>query len=108
MAAVSATRRHAARAPKIRTRAAIDPYRATDAAVCPDGKLEVGGAWSSRTTFGRGRWTTSVVMTKIVTSPTITATTNSGSRHLLNTSAAVTTTIAASTVTGSVDAASVA
>ena len=53
---------------------ASEPYSATDAAVCPDGKLEVGGAESSRGTDGRCRSTSSVVPTKIVTSPiTLTA-----------------------------------
>src|SRR5437773_10521325 len=47
---------------------ASDTHNATAAAVCPDGKLEVGGEGSKRGTLGRGRFTRNVVVRNTRTS----------------------------------------
>jgi hypothetical protein len=63
------------------TRIAMQPQRATAAAVCPDGKLAVGGATSSRTTAGRGRWTVAVTEQNTTSSPTRATTRTEDSYH---------------------------
>ena len=60
---------------------AMQPYSATAAAVCPEGKLEVGGARSSWSTPGRSRPTSAVTTRKTCNSPTRAATTVQDSRQ---------------------------
>ena len=70
--AARTSHRHQAWVPRS-TSAATAPYRQTAAAVCPDGKLDVGGRVASRwATGGRGLPTTAVAARKISTSPTST------------------------------------
>ena len=60
---------------------ASDPHRAMVAAVCPDGKLEVGGASSRCRTGGRSRSTSMVTTRKMATSPATATATSIGSRQ---------------------------
>ena len=57
------------------------PCGAIAAPVWLDGKLDVGGAWSSCGTAGRARWTVAVMTRKISSSPTIATTVTSDSRQ---------------------------
>ena len=54
------------------TMIAMPPYRARAAAVWPEGKLDVGGAASSRATGGRASWMAKVSARKISSSPAMT------------------------------------
>src|SRR5215217_8744157 len=75
------------------------PYRQMAAAVCPEGKLEVGGAWSRWLTGGRRRSTSSVVARKMATSPATATATSIGSRQRRHTHAVIATVTTARTVT---------
>src|ERR671939_943238 len=95
-----ATNRPRTRAERARSEAstARAPYRATAAAVWPEGKLEVGGAASRCFTGGRERSTRKVTVTKMATSPATATATSIGSRQRRHTQAVKATVTTARTV----------